>query len=86
MSIKDRLALFDSTVSSVACFGAEHRVLYVEDMHAFDVEFRRQLRRIVGPPSDVDWSGLGMNFSTPGTNASRVGVMYPLLVCVFDCL
>ena len=54
-SIAQRLKLFNSVVTTVACFAAEHRPMYVEDLRAMDIEFRRLVRQIVGPPPQVDW-------------------------------
>ena len=55
-SISQRLRLFQAVVTSVACFAAEHRPLYTEDLRHFDIEFRRLVRQIVGPPPDTDWT------------------------------
>ena len=56
VSIRGWLKFFNTVITPVACFAAEHRVLYREDLRAFDVEFRRLLRKVVGPPPDVDWT------------------------------
>ena len=55
-SITQRLKLFHAVVTSVACFAAEHRPIYADDLKALDVEFRRLVRQMVGPPPNTDWS------------------------------
>ena len=54
-SIAQRLKMSNSVVTTVACFAAEHRPMCVEDLRAMDIEFRRLVRQIVGPPPRVDW-------------------------------
>ena len=56
VSIRDRLACFNATISPIACFAAEQRAAYDVDMRRYDVEFRRLVRQIVGPPAGTDWS------------------------------
>ena len=53
--LKQRLEFFDAVVTPVACFAAGHRAIFHADIRQFDVEFRRLLRRIVGPPADIQW-------------------------------
>ena len=55
-SIKHRLRYFETVVSSTARFAAEHRQLYRKHLEKYDIQFRKFVRRIVGPP--------------PGTNCS----------------
>ena len=49
-SIKHRLRYFEAVVSSTACFAAEHRPLYGKHLGKYDVQFRKFVRCIVGPP------------------------------------
>ena len=44
------------TVTPIACFAAGHRSIRQHDLHILDVEFRRLVRSVVGPPSGVCWS------------------------------
>ena len=55
-SIKHRLRYFEAIVSSTACFAAEHRPLYRKHLQKYDVQFRKLIRRIVGPPPGTNWS------------------------------
>ena len=55
VSIKSKL-FFEAVVSSVACFAAEHRILFAAGLRRYDVEFKRLLRRVVGPPPGTDWT------------------------------
>ena len=42
-SVTQRLKLFNSVVTAVACVAAEHRPINVEDLKAMDIQFRRLL-------------------------------------------
>ena len=53
--LKQRLEFFDAVVTPVACFAAGHGAIFHADIRQFDVEFRKLLRRIVGPPADIQW-------------------------------
>ena len=55
-SIKHRLRYFQAIVSSTACFAAEHRPLCRKHLQKYDVQFRKLVRRIMGPPPGTDWS------------------------------
>ena len=50
MSIFHRLGYFEKVISPVACFGASHRAI-----HKDDVESRRLMHMVVGPPADTNW-------------------------------
>ena len=39
----------------MACFAARHRAVYQADLAHMNVEFRRLLRSVVGPPTDISW-------------------------------
>ena len=56
VSINSKLKLFEATVTPIACFAAGHRSIRQHDLHILDVEFRRLVRSVVGPPSGVCWS------------------------------
>ena len=56
VSIAQRLAYFDATVTPVACFASGHRKIYKQDLRKLDVKFRKLVRTIVGPPGGLDWS------------------------------
>ena len=56
-SIALRLKFFDAMVTSVACFAAGHRKVYVGELRKLDVHCRRLLRRMVGAPPDAKWNG-----------------------------
>ena len=43
-------------IISVVCFAAGHRKLYTTDLRKLDVHCRKLLRRVVGPPADIDWN------------------------------
>ena len=58
VSINSKLKLFEATVTPIACFAARHRSIRQHDLHILDVEFRRLVRSVVGPPSGVCWSSL----------------------------
>ena len=55
-SLHDRLNFFDRVVTPVICYAAGHRPTFAEDIHLIDVEFRKLLRCLVGPPSDMQWA------------------------------
>jgi len=44
-------------VTSVVCFAAGHRKVYVGELRKLDVHCRKLLRRMVGPPPDANWNG-----------------------------
>ena len=52
-----RLKFFDAIVTSVVCFAGGHRKLYVRELRKLDVHCRKLLRRMVGPPPDINWNG-----------------------------
>ena len=54
VSIVHRLRYFDKVVSPVACFGASHRTIHEDDLAKLDVEYRRLMRMVVGPPADTN--------------------------------
>ena len=56
-SIALRLKYFDAMVTSVVCFAAGHRTVCVGERRKFDVQRRKLLGRMVGPPADVNWNG-----------------------------
>ena len=56
-SIKHRLRYFEVSVSSTACFAAEHRPVYRKHLQKYNIQFRKYIRRIVGPPPGTNWSG-----------------------------
>ena len=51
-----RIEYFEAVVTPVACFGAGHRKIYQHQLHKFDVEWRRLLRTLLGPPPGLDWN------------------------------
>ena len=51
-----RLKFFDAMITSVVCFAAGHRKIYTSDLQKLDVHCRKLLRRVVGPPADIDWN------------------------------
>ena len=67
--LKQRLEFFDAVVAPVAFFAAGHRAIFHADIRQFDVEFRRLLRRIVGPPADIQW-----DMTCPGTSFCTIGM------------
>ena len=56
LPVKHRLRYFEAIVSSTACFAAQHRPLYRKHLQKYDVQFRKLIRRIVGPPPGTNWS------------------------------
>ena len=48
--------IFDAMITSVVCFAAGHRKIYTNDLRKLDVHCRKLLRRVVGPPADIDWN------------------------------
>ena len=65
-SIKHRLRYFDAVVSSTVCFVAEHRQLYRKHLEKYEVQFRKFVRRIVGPPPGQIRQRNGMIFCMSG--------------------
>ena len=57
VSIALRLKFFDAMVTSVVCFAAGHRKVYVGELRKLDVHCRKLLRRMIGPPPDANWNG-----------------------------
>ena len=51
-----RVHLSRRVASSTTCFAAEHRPLYRKHLQKYDVQFRKLIRRIVGPPPGTNWS------------------------------
>ena len=64
-----RFKFFDAMVTSVVCFAAGHRKLYVGELRKLDVHCRKLLRRMVGPPADVNWNGPWHEIFVSGTSA-----------------
>ena len=56
VSMASRLKFFDAMITSVVCFAAGHRKIYTNDLRKLDVHCRKLLRRVVGPPADIDWN------------------------------
>ena len=56
VSMASGLKFFDAMVTSVVCFAAGHRKIYTSDLQKLDVHCRKLLRRVVGPPADIDWN------------------------------
>ena len=48
--------MFLATVTPIACFAEGYRSIRQHEFHIVDVEFRRLVRSVVGPPSGVCWS------------------------------
>ena len=42
-------------LADVPCFAAGHRKVYKTDLETMDINFRRLLRSVVGPPSQTNW-------------------------------
>ena len=55
VSMASRLNFFDAMITSVVCFAAGHRKICTTDLRKLDVHCRKLLRRVVGPPADIDW-------------------------------
>ena len=53
--MSSRLRYFASVTTPVACFDAGHRTPHKADLQQLNVEYRRLMRSVVGPPSDVSW-------------------------------
>ena len=56
VSMACRLKFFDAMITSVVCFAPGHRKIYTTQLRKFDVHWRKLLRRVVGPPADIDWN------------------------------
>ena len=56
VSMASRLKFFDAMITSVVCFATGHRKIYAGDLRKLDVHCRKLLRRMVGPPADIDWN------------------------------
>ena len=56
VSILHKLRYFEKVISPVACFGASHRATHEDDLAKLDVEYRRLMRMVVGPPADTSWA------------------------------
>jgi len=56
LSILHKLRYFEKVISPVACFGAPHRATHEDDVAKLDVEYRRLMRMVVGPPADANWA------------------------------
>ena len=70
VSIASRLNFFDAMVTSVLCLAVGHRKVYVGELRKLDAHCRKLLRRMVGPPRDINWNGdHGMTFYISGTSA-----------------
>ena len=50
-----KVRLFEATVTPIACFTALNRSIRWHDLHILDVEVRRLVRSVLGPPSGVCW-------------------------------
>ena len=57
VSIALRLEFFDAMVTSMMCFAAGHRKVYVGELRKLDAHCRKLLRRMVGPPLGINWDG-----------------------------
>lgn len=55
VSVAARLQFFQSVISSVACFASGHRTVHAHDFHRMNVEFRKLVRTVVGPPTGMHW-------------------------------
>ena len=56
VGLAQRLRFFNHVITPVACFGSGVWRPYRDSLRKLDVEFRRFLRQLVGPPADTDWS------------------------------
>ena len=56
VSMASRLKFFDAMITSVVCFAAGRRKICTNDLRKLDVHCRKLLRRVVGPPADIDWN------------------------------
>ena len=50
VSVLHKLRYFEKVISPVACFGASHRAIHKDALAKLDVESRRLMRMVVGPP------------------------------------
>ena len=55
-SIKHRPQYFEAVVFSTACFAVEQQPLYRKHLKKYNIQFRKFVRRIVGPPPGTNWS------------------------------
>ena len=55
VSLCSRLKYFQAIIIPVACFAAGHKAVCQADLAHMNVEFRRLLRSVVGPPTDISW-------------------------------
>lgn len=55
VSISFRLRYFQAVIISVACFGSSHRSIRRRDLRNLNVEFRKLIRSVVGPPAGISW-------------------------------
>ena len=60
-AVKKRWHFFNKTITPVTCFAAGHKKFYKTDLDTMDVNFRRLLRSVVGPPAK----------QTGGTHATK---------------
>ena len=67
VSLGARLRFFQSVVTPVACFASGYRMVRSQDLQAMNVEFRKLLRSIVGPPQNI----VGKH---PGTKSCMSGM------------
>ena len=68
------LKFFDAMVTSVVCFAAGHRKLYVGELRQLIVHCRRLLGRMVGSPADINWNRfLARNFAGVPQHGTRIG-------------
>ena len=63
-----RLKFFHAMLTSVVCFAAGHPKVYVGALRKLDAHCRKLLRRMVGPPPDINWNGPCLLFSRAGTS------------------
>ena len=56
VSMASRLKFFDAMITSAICFAGGHRQIYTTDFRRLDVHCQKLLRRVVGPPADIDWN------------------------------
>ena len=71
----DHLNFFDVMITSAVCFAVGHRKIYTNDLRKLDVHCRKLLRRVVGPPSDMDWNQPWLTILHAGAK-SKVKVLH----------